>query len=98
MVATSSDPPGAKEESPRLQQDDAERGHEPGDEFGRAGVRHLMAALTKVGRLQLRIILTKLKLTMMRVAISSGLFLGAAVFGILAVIFLFIALFHLLLR
>jgi hypothetical protein len=98
VASTSPDPSSATEESPQPPHDDPHHAQQHEEEFGRAGVRHLFAAASKVASLQYRIILTRLKLTMMRVAISTGLYIGAAVFGILAVIFLFVALFHLLLR
>jgi hypothetical protein len=100
MVATTSPSPPPSEsrsgtaESPRLQQDDVEQAEH---EHGKSGVRHLVAAASKLASLQFKIMMTKLKLTMMRIAISVGLYIGAAVFGILAVILLLVGIFHVLL-
>ncbi len=62
----------------------------------RGGVRRLIASLTRLINLQYRIWMTQAKMVMMKIAISAGLFIGAAVFGVIGVIFLCIGLFHVL--
>jgi hypothetical protein len=62
----------------------------------RGGVRRLLSSLLRVADLQYRIWLTHAKMTLMRMALYAGLFLVAAVLGLLAIIFLYIGAFRVL--
>jgi len=62
----------------------------------RGGIRRLLNSLVKIVDLQYRIWLTQAKLTLQRMMLYAALFAGAAVLGLLAIIFLYIGVFHLL--
>ena len=56
----------------------------------------MLNSLVKIVDLQYRIWLTQAKLTLQRMMLYAALFAGAAVLGLLAIIFLYIGVFHLL--
>jgi len=62
----------------------------------RGGLRRMLASVVRVADLQYRIWLTQAKLTLQRMLIYAALFAAATVLGILAIIFLYIGVFHLL--
>lgn len=62
----------------------------------RGGVRRLLASGIRIADLQYRIWLTQAKMTVKKLALFAGLFAGAAVLGLLSIIFLFIGLFRIL--
>ena len=62
----------------------------------RGGVRRLINSLVRIVDLQYRIWLTQAKLTLQRMLLYATLFAGAFVLGLLAVVFLYIGVFHLL--
>jgi hypothetical protein len=68
----------------------------PRARHSRGGVRRLIASVTRIVNLQVQIWLTQAKLTLMKMALYAGLFMAAAVLGLLAIIFLYIGFFRLL--
>jgi hypothetical protein len=77
----------------------ADGGEQPLTDEGqqpRGGVRRLIGSATRVASLQFKIWITTAKMIAVRIAVSTGLFLGSAVFGILAVVFLLIGIFKFL--
>src|SRR4051812_8824095 len=62
----------------------------------KGGVRRMLASAVRLVDVQYRIWLTQAKLTLQRMLIYAALFAGAAVVGLLAIIFLYIGVFHLL--
>jgi hypothetical protein len=62
----------------------------------RGGVRRLVNSLVRIVDLQYRIWLTHAKLTLQRMMLYAALFVGAAILGLLAIIFLYIGLFKIL--
>lgn len=62
----------------------------------RGGVRRLLNSALRLVDLQYRIWLTQAKLTLQRMMLYAVLFIGAAILGLLAVIFLYIGLFRVL--
>lgn len=69
---------------------------EAGGTHARGGVRRLLTSALRIADLQYRIWLTQAKLTVQRMAFFATLFGIAAVLGLLAIIFLYIGVFHLL--
>ncbi|HVX86921.1 MAG TPA: phage holin family protein [Phycisphaerae bacterium] len=62
----------------------------------RGGLRRLLGNITRLISIQLQIWLTQAKATALKIALFAGLFAAAAVLAILAIIFLYIGVFHLL--
>lgn len=62
----------------------------------RGGMRRLLNSLLRIVDLQYRIWLTQAKLTLQKMVLYAILFVGAAILGLLAIIFLYIGLFKVL--
>jgi hypothetical protein len=62
----------------------------------RGGLRRLINSLVRIADLQYRIWLTQAKLTLQRMMLYAVLFVGAAILGLLAIIFLYIGVFKIL--
>jgi hypothetical protein len=62
----------------------------------KGGVRRLTSSAVRLVSIQMKIWLTQVKVTAMKIGLFAGLFAAAAVLGVLAVIFLYIGLFRVL--
>jgi hypothetical protein len=62
----------------------------------RGGVRRLASSAVRLASIQVKIWLTQVKSTALKIGLFVGLFLAAAVLALLAIIFLYIGVFHLL--
>src|SRR4051812_49469483 len=82
-VTTDPTSPGTASAGPRIRQ-------------LKGGLRRLLASAVRLVDLQYRIWLTQAKLTLQRMMLYAALFAAAMVLGLLALIFLYIGVFHLL--